>query len=145
MTEFDEEKLRRALRDAADGFAISDGATERILDEARDSGDAEAPSRIRSFVDHTGRMRSTVMAAAACVVVFAVAVPLFNSEVTPKSPTAVHSADFGVAGEVSPNKSLSAVATSQGSRHQWNRRRRHDGVVHRPQLQRVEDGEQVHE
>jgi hypothetical protein len=115
MTEYDEEKLRRALRDAADGFAISDGATERILDAARDSGDAEAPSRIRSFVDHTGRMRSTVMAAAACVVVLAVAVPLFNSEVTPKSPTTVHSADFGVAGEVSPNKSLSAVATSQGS------------------------------
>ena len=37
MTEFDEEKLRQALRDAADGFAISDGATEKILDEARAS------------------------------------------------------------------------------------------------------------
>jgi uncharacterized protein DUF4349 len=80
MTEFDEEKLRQALRDAADGFAITTGATERILDEARDSGDAERPSRIRSLVERTGRARSGLLAAAACIVVLAVAVPLVTAE-----------------------------------------------------------------
>src|SRR5271155_1312476 len=114
MTEYDEEKLRKALRDTADGFAISDGATERILDEARDSGDTEEPSRIRTFVQHTGRMRSTVMAAAACVVVLAVAVPLFNSEVTPKNATTDQgsaSARFGVANNV---KSVSGELAPAG-------------------------------
>ena len=87
MTTFDEEMFKRALKEAAEEFAISAGATERILDEARDSDDDDAPSRIRTFVEHTGRLRSTVMAAAACVVVLAVAVPLFNTEApaTPKS------------------------------------------------------------
>ncbi|MGD0852910.1 MAG: DUF4349 domain-containing protein [Acidimicrobiales bacterium] len=113
MTEYDEEKLRRALRDAADGFAISDGATERILDAARDSGDAEAPSRIRSFVGHTGRMRSTVMAAAACVVVLAVAVPLFNSEVTRKTPITIQGSAF-TPGASNTNKSVSGQVAPLG-------------------------------
>jgi predicted glycoside hydrolase/deacetylase ChbG (UPF0249 family) len=38
MTTFDEEMMKRALREAADDFAISDTAMESILDEARDSG-----------------------------------------------------------------------------------------------------------
>lgn len=86
MTEFDEEKLKQALRKAADGFTITTGATERILDEARDSGDTERPSRIRSFVERTGHVRSTVMAIAACVVVLAVAVPLVNTESPSNTP-----------------------------------------------------------
>jgi hypothetical protein len=79
---FDEEMLKRALREAADELALTEGSIERILDEARDADDYEKPSRIRAFVENTGRMRSTVMAAAACVVVLAIAVPLFTSEVT---------------------------------------------------------------
>src|SRR5271170_467640 len=82
---FDEEMLKRALREAADELAVSEGAIERILAEARDADDYEKPSRIRSYVENTGRMRSTLMAAAACVVVLAVAVPLFTSEVTTHS------------------------------------------------------------
>ena len=84
MTTFDEEKLQRALREAADGFAVSEGAVDRILNEARESPSSEKQPRIRSFVERTGRVRSSVMAAAACVVVLAVAVPLFNSEGTPR-------------------------------------------------------------
>jgi hypothetical protein len=83
MTTFDEEKMRQALREAADGFVVSDVAMESILDEARESDDTEGSSRIRRLVEHTGRVRSTVLAAAASVVVLAVAVPLFNSEVSP--------------------------------------------------------------
>jgi hypothetical protein len=84
---FDEEMLKRALREAAEELAISEGAIERILDEARDADDYEKPSRIRAFVENTGRIRSTMMATAACVVVLAVAVPLFTSEVTTNSKT----------------------------------------------------------
>ncbi len=84
MTTFDEEKLQRALRETADGFAVSEGAMDRILDEARESPGSEKQPRIRSLVERTGRVRSSVMAAAACVVVLAVAVPLFNSEGTPR-------------------------------------------------------------
>jgi hypothetical protein len=81
MTTFDEEMLQRALRDTADGFVVSQDAMESILDEARGSADADGSSRIRSLVERTGRIRSTVMAVAASVVVLAVAVPLFNTEV----------------------------------------------------------------
>jgi len=84
MTTFDEEKLQRALREAAEGFAVSEGAMDQILDEARESPGSERQPRIRSLVERTGRVRSSVMAAAACVVVLAVAVPLFNSEGTPR-------------------------------------------------------------
>src|ERR1700688_4795986 len=95
MTTFDEEKLQRALRETADGFAVSEGAMDRILDEARESPGSEKQPRIRSLVERTGRVRSSVMAAAACVVVLAVAVPLFNSEgpaTTIKAPLVVHGA-----------------------------------------------------
>ena len=84
MTTFDEEKLQQALREAADEFSVSAGAADRILNEARESPGLERQPRIRSFVERTGRIRSGVMAAAACVVVLAVAVPLFNSESTPR-------------------------------------------------------------
>jgi hypothetical protein len=84
MTMFDEEKLQRALREAAEGFAVSEGAIDSILDEARESPGSEKQRRIRSLVERTGRVRSTAMVAAACVVVLAVAVPLFNSEGTPR-------------------------------------------------------------
>jgi hypothetical protein len=80
MTTFDEEMMKRALREAADDFAISDTAMESILDEARDSGASDESPRIRAFIQRNGRTRSTLMAVAACVVVLAVAVPLFNSE-----------------------------------------------------------------
>ena len=83
MNPFDEEQLRRGLREAADGFEVSHDAMEDILDEARDSADVEGSWRIRSLVERTGRVRSTVMAVAASVVVLAVAVPLFNSEISP--------------------------------------------------------------
>jgi hypothetical protein len=84
MTTFDEEKFQRALREAAEGFAVSEGAIDSILDEARESPSLEKQRRIRSLVERTGRVRSSVMAAAACIVVLAVAVPLFNSEGTPR-------------------------------------------------------------
>jgi hypothetical protein len=88
MTTFDEEQLKRALREAADGFVVSNDAMESILDEARDSGDADRSWRIRSFVQRTGRVRSTVMAVTASVVVLAVAAPLFNAEVSPAMTSA---------------------------------------------------------
>src|ERR1700688_2077720 len=108
MTIFDEENLKRALREAADDFAVSDGATERILDAARDSDDTEGPSRIRTFVQHTGRMRSSLMAAAACAAVVALALPLFNAETPPKAASAL---DFhGIASpRVGANKNLSGA------------------------------------
>jgi len=88
MTTFDEEMMRRALREAADDFAISDGAVESILDEARETANSNQSPRIRAFIQRNGTVRSTVLAVAACVVLLAVAVPLLNSEGTPnkKSP-----------------------------------------------------------
>jgi hypothetical protein len=80
MTTFDEEMMKRALHEAADDFAISDGAIERILDEARDTAVSDESPRIRAFIQRNGTVRSTVFAVAACVVLLAVAVPPFNSE-----------------------------------------------------------------
>ena len=80
MTTFDEEMMKRALREAADEFAISNGAVERILNEARDAATPDDSPRIRAFIQRTGRVQSGFMAAAACVVVLAVAVPLFIAE-----------------------------------------------------------------
>ena len=61
MNPFDEEQLRRGLREAADGFVVSNAAMENILDEARDTAGSERTSRIRGLVERTGRVRSTVM------------------------------------------------------------------------------------
>jgi hypothetical protein len=80
MSTFDEEMMKRALRETADDFAISEGAVERIVDEARDTATSDESPRIRAFIQRNGRVRSTMLAAAACVVLLAVAVPLFNSE-----------------------------------------------------------------
>ncbi len=80
MTTFDEEMMRRALQEAADDFVIDDGAVQSILDEARESASRDGGPRIRGFIQRNGRGRSTVFAAAACVVLLAVAVPLFNTE-----------------------------------------------------------------
>jgi hypothetical protein len=88
MTTFDEEMMRRALQEAADDFVISDGAVESILDEARDTATRDDGPRIRAFIQRNGRGRSTVFAVAACVVLLAVAVPLFRTEgpaTTPRS------------------------------------------------------------
>jgi hypothetical protein len=84
MTTFDEEMMKRALREAADDFAISDGAVESILDEARDTATSDESPMIRAFIHRNGPIRSTILAVAACVVLLAVAVPLFNSEGTAK-------------------------------------------------------------
>ncbi len=85
MTNFDEEMMKRALREAADDFKIADGAVERILDGAREAANPDEAHRIRAFIQRTGRVQSTFLAAAACIVVLAVAVPLFNAE-GPASP-----------------------------------------------------------
>lgn len=98
MTTFDEEMMRRALQEAADDFVISDGALERILDEARDTASRDDGPRIRAFIRRNGRGRSSILAAAACVVLLAVALPLFNSEGPAKSTSAL---DFGAAKHVS--------------------------------------------
>jgi hypothetical protein len=84
MTTFDEEMMKRALQEAAEDFAISDGAVEKILEEARDSVALDDSPRIRAFIRRNGGVRSMLLAVAACIVVLAVAVPLMNSEVQPK-------------------------------------------------------------
>jgi hypothetical protein len=81
--------MKRALREAADDFVVSDEAVERILDEARGTASADASPRIRAFIQRNGRGRSTLLAAAACVVLLAVAVPLLNSEAAPKRFNAI--------------------------------------------------------
>jgi len=88
MTTFDEEMMRRALQEAADDFVIDDGAAQSILDEARESASQDDAPRIRGFIQRNGRGRSAVFATAACVVLLAVAVPLFNTE----SPATTRSA-----------------------------------------------------
>lgn len=108
MTTFDEEMMKRALREAADDFVVSDEAVERILDEARGTATADASPRIRAFIQRNGRGRSTILAAAACVVLLAVAVPLLNSEVAPKKFNAIPD----VHGPAAPNgeKTLNPAA-----------------------------------
>jgi len=111
MTTFDEEKLQRDLREAAEEFVVSAGAMDRILDEARYSPGSEGPPRLRSFVERTGRVRSSVMAAAACVVVLAIAVPLFNSEGTPR--VEVHANAFKALNTRSAPTAIPAAPNSQ--------------------------------
>ncbi len=119
MNTFDEEALQRALREAADGFSVSDGAVERILDEARHEPGDERQSRIRAFIQRTGATRSTLLAVAACVVVLGVAVPLFRAEspgpsrsALEHSPLAKKSASFGAA--ASPSTPILGTATGTG-------------------------------
>jgi hypothetical protein len=119
MTTFDEEMLQRALRETADGFVVSQDAMESILDEARGSADADGSSRIRSLVERTGRIRSTAMAVAASVVVLAVAVPLFNTEVSPSVASARgpvhHNPLFGAVNTNSQNQVIDGTGFIAGT------------------------------
>jgi len=81
MTMFDEEVLRVALAQAANGFSVSTTQPDRILEHASTSGVTERMGRIDALLLHFGRTRSIVMSLAASVLVVAVAVPLFLSEV----------------------------------------------------------------
>ena len=94
MTTFDEEMMKRALQEAADDFAISDGALESILDEARDTATTDELPRIRAFIHRNGPIRSTILAVAACVVLLAIAVPLLNSEGTANKNTSRSAVKF---------------------------------------------------
>jgi hypothetical protein len=113
MTEFDEDKLQRALREAADAFVISDDAMNAILDEARQVPTLANKRRIHDFVERTGRVRSSLMAVAASVVVLAVAVPLFITE-GPAAMNAAAGGSHGSSAEFKPLPKL-AVPTSTGT------------------------------
>ncbi|MGD0691436.1 MAG: DUF4349 domain-containing protein [Acidimicrobiales bacterium] len=115
MTTFDEEMMRRALQEAADDFVIADGAIGRILDEARDTASRDDGPRIRAFIQRNGRGRSTVFAAAACVALLAVAVPLFNSEGPAKPVNALGAEKKYVHGVALPASSNSEFTSIQGT------------------------------
>src|ERR1700692_20339 len=110
MTNFDEEMMKRALREAADDFAIADSAVERILDEAREAAHPDESHRIRAFIQRTGRVQSTFMAGGGWTVGVAVAVPLFNAE----SPTKQKNAVIDVHGQVFLNSRKSVNAAAPG-------------------------------
>ncbi len=80
MTMFDEEVLRTALHATVENFEVSDDATDQILAMAQASGDRAELSRTGHLVNHFGRGRSLLAAAAAGVVVLLITVPLLNSE-----------------------------------------------------------------
>ena len=115
MTTFDEEMMRRALQEAADDFVIADGAIGRILDEARDTASRDDGPRIRAFIQRNGRGRSTVFAAAACVALLAVAVPLFNSEGPAKPVNALGAEKKYVHGVALPASSNPEFTSIQGT------------------------------
>ena len=68
-----------------------------------------------SFVERTGRVRSSVMAAAACVVVLAVAVPLVNAE-SPANDERRWRASLVSSDQVRKAHSTGATSTSSGHR-----------------------------
>ena len=89
MTLFDEETLKHALAQAADEFRVSTTAPDRILEHAMASDVAVRPRRIEAIYLRFGRAKTVVMSLAASVVVVAVAVPLFLSEVPSPSFSAI--------------------------------------------------------
>jgi len=115
MTTFDEQMMRRALQEAADDFVIADGAIGRILDEARDTASRDDGPRIRAFIQRHGGGRSTVFAAAACVALLAVAVPLFNSEGPAKPVNALGAEKKYVHGVALPASSNPEFTSIQGT------------------------------
>ncbi len=80
MTMIDEGPVIAALRGAADDFAVSLDARDRIIDEARDLTNGGRTSRIRTVSRRHGRGRSLALAAAAGVVALAITVPLVRNE-----------------------------------------------------------------
>ena len=63
MTMIDEHELAAALNDAADSFAVSDGAVQRILEAATPPEAARRGIRTPTFL-HRGRSRNVLVAAA---------------------------------------------------------------------------------
>ena len=89
MNMIDEGMLTEALRDAADSFTVSPGATERILAEAATvTTESRVPRRQRLYA-HYGRGRSFALSAAAGLMVVGISVPLLLSEGGPSSLAAL--------------------------------------------------------
>lgn len=80
MTMIDEGLLASALREAADKFAITEGAAERILEAARHASAERGPSRTLAFARRPSRGRALLAAAAAVVALGGIALPLLRSE-----------------------------------------------------------------
>ena len=134
MTLLDEEVLRVALAQAANEFSVSTTHPDRILEHASTSGATERMGRIDALYLHFGRTRSIVMSLAASVLVVAVAVPLFLSEVpsaTSGSGVAAAAAQkkFVVHGEQAPIPKFSngdqGLATTTGTGYILRRFDRH--------------------
>jgi len=85
MNMIDEGLLTEALRDVADSFAVSPGATERILDEAARVTTESRVSRRQRLYAHYGRGRSLALSAAVGLMVVGISVPLLLSESGPSS------------------------------------------------------------
>ena len=102
MSMFDEGALIDALSAAANGFEISNDATDRILSEAQASVPAARSFTAPAFLRHPGRARTFVMAAALVVVVSAISLPLLRSEgVQPKTAVEVHGAEARAGSQLS--------------------------------------------
>jgi hypothetical protein len=104
MNMIDEGILAEALRDAADSFTVSPGATESILAEAATvNTESRVPRRQRLYA-HYGRGRSLALSAAAGLMVVGISVPLLLSESGPSSLAAMgtHPGEKRVSGGIAP-------------------------------------------
>jgi hypothetical protein len=79
VTMIEEGALIDALRGAADQYAISVEATDRILDAARDAEPRRRPLHAPTFI-REGRGRSLLVAAALVLLVGGISLPLLRSE-----------------------------------------------------------------
>ncbi len=113
MTMIDEDALRTALRDTADGLDVSSDAAQRLFAQIRDDDTSE--SRVTRLVREPSRTRRTMMGAAALVIALAVGVPLaLHQNAAPLKPPVTLSGS-GFASPGAQNLTVGGAATSRRS------------------------------
>ncbi|HEV3132664.1 MAG TPA: DUF4349 domain-containing protein [Acidimicrobiales bacterium] len=113
MTVIEEDRLRRALGEAADAFDVPTGAQDRVLAAARTATTDAPRASLGALIPHSRRVRAAAIAAA--VVLVAGGVTLFHPGTSPSSRPSAASTAGSAIGSPPPSAGVGQAPTTGGS------------------------------
>jgi hypothetical protein len=109
----EEDRLRRALGEAADAFDVPTGAQDRVLAAARTATTDAPRASLGALIPHSRRVRAAAIAAA--VVLVAGGVTLFHPGTSPSSRPSAASTEGSAIGSPPPSAGVGQAPTTGGS------------------------------
>ena len=113
MTVIEEDRLRRALGEAADAFDVPTEAQDRVLAAARTATTDAPRASLGALIPHSRRVRAAAIAAA--VVLVAGGVTLFHPGTSPSSRPSASSTAGSAIGSPPPSAGVGQAPTTGGS------------------------------